>query len=67
MKMLFIVLQYLTPTWVSFFGMGAITAAIMSSADSCILSASSLFTLNIYKPIFFPQVSKEKITKFSKN
>jgi len=44
-----LVLQYLTPTAVSFIGLGAVSAAVMSSADSSILSASSMFTRNIYK------------------
>ena len=50
------VLQYLTPTWVSFIGLGAISAAVMSSADSSVLSASSMFGHNIYKLIFRQQV-----------
>jgi Na+/proline symporter len=37
------VLQYLTPDFVSFFGLGAVSAAVMSSADSSVLSASSMF------------------------
>lgn len=52
-----IVLQYLTPKAVSIFGMGAISAAVMSSADSSILSASSMFAHNIYKPIIRPKVT----------
>ncbi|OAF66612.1 Sodium/proline symporter, partial [Intoshia linei] len=47
-----LVLQYLCPAWVSFIGLGAVSAAVMSSADSSILSASSMFTRNVYKLIF---------------
>ena len=50
------VLQYLTPTWVSFFGLGAISAAVMSSTDSAIFALSSLFANNIYKILFRPKV-----------
>ena len=52
-----LVLQYLTPMGVSFVGLGAISAAVMSSADSSVLSASSMFAHNIYKVVFRPQVS----------
>ena len=51
------VLQYLTPGAVSFFGLGAVSAAVMSSADSSVLSASSMFARNVYKLIFRPSVS----------
>ena len=51
-----LVLQYLTPTAVAFIGLGAVSAAVMSSADSSILSASSMFAHNIYKLIFRQQV-----------
>ena len=50
------VLQYLTPTAVSFVGLGAVSAAVMSSADSSILSASTMFAHNVYKPIFRQKV-----------
>ncbi|GFG28857.1 hypothetical protein Cfor_00436, partial [Coptotermes formosanus] len=51
------VLQYLTPSAVSFFGLGAVSAAVMSSADSSVLSASSMFARNVYKLIFRQRVS----------
>ncbi len=41
------VIRYLTNPWVATLGLGAIAAAVMSSADSSILSASSLTTWNI--------------------
>ena len=47
-----IVLQHLTPPVVSFLGLGAVSAAVMSSADSSVLSTSSLFTRNVYKKVF---------------
>ena len=57
-----LVLQYLTPTAISFIGLGAISAAVMSSADSSVLSASSMFAYNIYKVIFRPKVSKQSLS-----
>ena len=55
-----LVLQYLTPPGVSFIGLGAVSAAVMSSVDSSVLSASSMFANNIYKPILRQGVSKLK-------
>ncbi|XP_013382456.1 high affinity choline transporter 1-like [Lingula anatina] len=46
-----LVLNYLTPPVVSFFGLGAVSAAVMSSTDSIILSMSSLFAHNVYRPL----------------
>ena len=51
------VMQYLCPKWVAFVGLGAVSAAVMSSADSSVLSASSMFARNIYKCIFRTKVS----------
>lgn len=45
------VMQFLTPTWVSVIGLGAVSAAVMSSADSSILSSSAMFARNIYTPL----------------
>lgn len=38
-------------------GLGAISAAVMSSADSSILASSSMFTRNVYKLTIRPKVS----------
>ncbi|CAL8380919.1 unnamed protein product [Arctogadus glacialis] len=56
-----IVLQHLCPPFVSFFGLGAVSAAVMSSADSSILSASSMFARNIYQMAFRQSASDREI------
>ncbi|XP_053311062.1 high affinity choline transporter 1 [Spea bombifrons] len=56
-----IVLQYLCPAYISFFGLGAVSAAVMSSADSSILSASSMFARNIYQLSFRQNASEMEI------
>lgn len=56
-----LVLQYLTPQFISFFGLGAVSAAVMSSADSSVLGASSMFARNIYRLIFRQQASEKEI------
>nr|WLN44348.1 AAT9 [Sinonovacula rivularis] len=56
-----LVLQYLTPQAVAFIGLGAVSAAVMSSADSSILSASAMFARNVYKLIFRQTASENEI------
>jgi len=54
-------LQYLTPEWVSFFGLGAISAAVMSSTDSSMLSVASQLSRNVFKAVFFPRASEKQV------
>ncbi|CAF1101309.1 unnamed protein product, partial [Didymodactylos carnosus] len=47
-----LVLQHLCPKSIAFIGLGAVSAAVMSSADSSVLSASSMFARNVWKLVF---------------
>ena len=57
------VIRYLTSPWVATIGLGAVAAAVMSSADSSILSASSMATWNIYRPLINPKLNPQKLAK----
>ncbi|EFO84572.1 hypothetical protein CRE_21640 [Caenorhabditis remanei] len=56
-----LVFQYLTPRWVAFIGLGAVSAAVMSSADSSVLSAASMFAHNIWKLTIRPHASEKEV------
>lgn len=51
-----LVLHYLCPAYISIAGLGAIAGAAMSSADSALLSAGSMFAHNIYRKILRKKV-----------
>ncbi|XP_055958979.1 high-affinity choline transporter 1 isoform X1 [Patella vulgata] len=55
------VLQEFTPPVISLLGLGAISAAVMSSMDSAILGSSSMFTHNIYSNILRKQASQVEL------
>nr|XP_054926561.1 high affinity choline transporter 1-like [Dermacentor andersoni] len=54
-------IRYLTPGMISILGQLAITAAVMSSVDSSMLSASSLIARNVYQLIFRPTASEVEL------
>jgi len=55
------VLQHLTNPAVATIGLAAVTAAVMSSVDSSFLSAASLLTQNVYRPLFRPQAADSEL------
>ena len=55
------VIKYLTPPVVATIGLGAVAAAVMSSVDSSILSASSLFAWNVYRPLIRPSATDREL------
>jgi len=60
-----LVLLHLCPKFVAFVGLGAVSAAVMSSADSSVLSASSMFARNVWKLVFRNQVCNYDIIDIS--
>lgn len=60
------VMRYLTPEIVGALGLGAIAAAVMSSVDSSILSAASMSSWNVYRPLLKPNISPENLAKVLK-
>lgn len=60
------VVRYLTPPAIATIGLGAIAAAVMSSVDSSILSASSMASWNVYRPLIQPHITPENLSKVIK-
>uniref|UniRef100_A0A8C5HM79 High affinity choline transporter 1-like n=1 Tax=Gouania willdenowi TaxID=441366 RepID=A0A8C5HM79_GOUWI len=56
-----IALQHLCPVYVSVISTGALAAAVMSSADSALLSAASMLGRNIFKNIIYKKASEKMI------
>ena len=59
-------IRYATPGWVATIGLGAIAAAVMSSVDSSILSASTMASWNVVRPLFRPNMSSNQLEKVIK-
>ncbi|MGP4060480.1 sodium:solute symporter family protein [Halobacillus sp. H74] len=57
------VINYMSPYGVAIVALGAIAAAVMSSMDSSILSASSMASWNIYRPLVKPKATGKDIKR----
>jgi len=61
------VMKSMTPSFVATIGLGAVAAAVMSSADSSILSSSSMASWNVYRPLVKPDITSEQLAKVIKS
>ncbi len=60
------VIRYLTNPVIATIGLGAVASAVMSSVDSSILSASSMASWNVYRPLIKPDINSENLAKVIK-
>ena len=56
-------LKHLTPPAVSWIGVGVISAAVMSSADSSLLSSSALIARNIWASLVRPGCGEKEVLR----
>ena len=56
-------MRYAVPQWVGIIGLGAVSAAVMSSVDSSILSGASLVAWNGYRQLYDPDVDAATMTR----
>ena len=56
-------LRYLTDPIVASIGLGALAAAVMSSIDSSVLSASSMGAWNVYRPLVNPSADSATLAR----
>ena len=56
------VMKYLTPYWVSIIALGGHCAATLSSADSALLSTSSILSHNVYKTLIRRKASSTEVS-----
>ena len=56
-------INHLTPLTIALLGLGAISAAVMSSIDSSMLSASTMAIWNVYKPLLNPKMDDKKFNE----
>lgn len=61
------VIKSMTPPIIATIGLGSVAAAVMSSADSSILSSSSMASWNVYRPLIRPNISSEQLVKVIKS
>ncbi|MDF1666398.1 MAG: sodium:solute symporter family protein [Planctomycetota bacterium] len=61
------VMKSMTPSTVATIGLGAVAAAVMSSADSSILSSASMASWNVYRPLVKPDITSEKLARVIKS
>ncbi len=57
-------LHALAPKWIATIGLAAVAAAVMSSIDSSILSAASMFAWNIYRPLIRPSADDRELKRW---